>query len=115
MARPNRQTQRRTEILDAAIGLIERHDVASGLPGNVVWTYARDRQGALLAGTNRCLARADGEQFCAAADECFALSDCPAIFGCETVKCHYVGGPRDICVCNDDGRYTGVPFNGIGQ
>ena len=29
MARPNRQTQRRTEILDAAIGLIERHDLAT--------------------------------------------------------------------------------------
>jgi AcrR family transcriptional regulator len=29
VARPNRQTQRRTEILDAAIGLIERHDVAA--------------------------------------------------------------------------------------
>jgi AcrR family transcriptional regulator len=29
VARPNRQPQRRKEILDAAIGLIERHDLAS--------------------------------------------------------------------------------------
>ncbi|HMG55583.1 MAG TPA: ATP-binding protein, partial [Kofleriaceae bacterium] len=39
-------------------GLIERHTVASGLRGEVVWTYQRDRDGALLAGTNRCLLRA---------------------------------------------------------
>ena len=29
VARPNRQTQRRKEILDATIGLIERHDLAT--------------------------------------------------------------------------------------
>ena len=29
MARPNRQAQRREEILDAAIALIERHDLAT--------------------------------------------------------------------------------------
>ncbi|HEX7840225.1 MAG TPA: ATP-binding protein, partial [Kofleriaceae bacterium] len=39
-------------------GLIEHHTKASGLPGEIVWTYRRDRNGALLAGTNRCLARA---------------------------------------------------------
>jgi PAS domain S-box-containing protein len=41
-------------------GLIEHHNVASGLPGEIVWTYRRDRDGTLLAGTNRCLARAEG-------------------------------------------------------
>jgi len=39
-------------------GLIERHDAASGLPGDVVWSYGRDPQGTLWTGTNRCLARA---------------------------------------------------------
>jgi PAS domain S-box-containing protein len=39
-------------------GLIERHNKAGGLPGEIIWTYRRDREGALLAGTNRCLARA---------------------------------------------------------
>ena len=41
-------------------GLIEHHTVASGLTGEIVWTSRRDRDGALLAGTNRCLARAAG-------------------------------------------------------
>ena len=52
MARPNRQTQRRAEILDAAIGLIERHDLATlrvtdvaaelGLTANAVRYYFKD-------------------------------------------------------------------------
>ena len=52
MARPNRQTQRREEILDAAIGLIERHDLATlrvtdvaaelGLTANAVRYYFKD-------------------------------------------------------------------------
>jgi PAS domain S-box-containing protein len=39
-------------------GLFEHYNVASGLPGEIVWTYQRDRQGTLWVGTNRCLARA---------------------------------------------------------
>ena len=52
MARPNRQTQRRKEILDATIGLIERHDLATlrltdvaaelGLTANAVRYYFKD-------------------------------------------------------------------------
>src|SRR5262245_4946097 len=52
VARPNRQTQRRAEILDAAIALIERHDLATlrvtdvaaelGLTANAVRYYFRD-------------------------------------------------------------------------
>jgi AcrR family transcriptional regulator len=52
VARPNRQSQRRTEILDAAIGLIERHDLATlrigdvaaelGLTANAVRYYFKD-------------------------------------------------------------------------
>jgi AcrR family transcriptional regulator len=52
VARPNRQRERRTEILDAAIGLIERHDLATlrvtdvaaelGLTANAVRYYFKD-------------------------------------------------------------------------
>jgi AcrR family transcriptional regulator len=52
VARPNRQTQRRKEILDATIGLIERHDLATlrltdvaaelGLTANAVRYYFKD-------------------------------------------------------------------------
>ena len=52
MARPSRQVERRTEILDAAIALIERHDLASlritdvaaalGLTANAVRYYFKD-------------------------------------------------------------------------
>ncbi len=52
MARPNRQQERRTEILDAAIAVIERHDLASlkltdvaaelGLTTNALRYYFRD-------------------------------------------------------------------------
>jgi PAS domain S-box-containing protein len=41
-------------------GLISYHNMESGLPGDIVWTYARDHHGTLWAGTNRCLARARG-------------------------------------------------------
>jgi PAS domain S-box-containing protein len=39
-------------------GLVERYDLASGLPGDDVWSFARDPSGTLYLGTNRCLARA---------------------------------------------------------
>ena len=52
MARPNRQVERRSEILDAAIALIERHDLATlriadvadelGLTANAVRYYFKD-------------------------------------------------------------------------
>ncbi|HEY6150271.1 MAG TPA: two-component regulator propeller domain-containing protein, partial [Gaiellaceae bacterium] len=46
-------------------GVVEHHDAANGLPGDVVWSYQRDRAGTLWAGTNRCLARAiQGEWGC---------------------------------------------------
>jgi PAS domain S-box-containing protein len=38
-------------------GLVSRHDPASGLPGDVVWSMARDQTGVLWAGTGQCLAR----------------------------------------------------------
>jgi PAS domain S-box-containing protein len=44
-------------------GVLENHSVASGLLGEIVWTYQRDRAGTLWAGTNRCLARAVGKRW----------------------------------------------------
>jgi PAS domain S-box-containing protein len=38
-------------------GVLEHYNKASGLPGEIVWTFERDREGTLWAGTNRCLAR----------------------------------------------------------
>ena len=38
-------------------GLIERFDPDNGLPGNTVWSIARDHGGTLWAGTNLCLSR----------------------------------------------------------
>lgn len=46
-------------------GLIERFDPDNGLPGRVAWGFARDREGALWAGTEQCLARMlDGKWQC---------------------------------------------------
>jgi PAS domain S-box-containing protein len=39
-------------------GLLEYHGRDTGLPAESVWTYGRDPQGTLWAGTNQCLARA---------------------------------------------------------
>ncbi|HET9622421.1 MAG TPA: two-component regulator propeller domain-containing protein, partial [Kofleriaceae bacterium] len=41
-------------------GLIERHDATNGLPGDVAWSFGRDRAGGLWAGTTACLAGARG-------------------------------------------------------
>lgn len=59
MARPNNQAQRREEILSAAIGLIERHDLATlrigdvaaelGLTANAVRYYFKDIEELLTA------------------------------------------------------------------
>jgi PAS domain S-box-containing protein len=39
-------------------GLIDRYELTSGLPSDVVWTIDRDREGSLWIGTGQCLARA---------------------------------------------------------
>jgi PAS domain S-box-containing protein len=44
-------------------GLIARHDVASGLPADVVWSIARDREGTLWIGTGDCLAHAGAQRW----------------------------------------------------
>ena len=49
-------------------GLVTRHDVASGLPGDVVWSIARDRADTLWLGTGQCLAHlVDDHWTCVAA------------------------------------------------
>ncbi|MEO7729856.1 MAG: two-component regulator propeller domain-containing protein, partial [Kofleriaceae bacterium] len=44
-------------------GLVTRHDRASGLPGDVVWSTARDRDDVLWLGTGQCLARLVGDRW----------------------------------------------------
>ncbi|HZP67088.1 MAG TPA: two-component regulator propeller domain-containing protein, partial [Rudaea sp.] len=44
-------------------GIFHAYDVAEGVPGNVVWSIARDRSGALWVGTERGFARAVGDRF----------------------------------------------------
>ncbi|HSR96545.1 MAG TPA: two-component regulator propeller domain-containing protein, partial [Kofleriaceae bacterium] len=39
-------------------GIVEHYNAASGLPGDIVWTFQRDPHGTLWLGTNRCLVRA---------------------------------------------------------
>ncbi|HEX3758871.1 MAG TPA: two-component regulator propeller domain-containing protein, partial [Kofleriaceae bacterium] len=87
-------------------GLIEHHTVASGLPGEIVWTYRRDRDGTLLAGTNRCLARAAGGRWaCVPGTEdrvvrAIALPPQGGMF---------IGGaPSDLLYIDRDGRTTSL-------
>jgi signal transduction histidine kinase/ligand-binding sensor domain-containing protein/ActR/RegA family two-component response regulator len=48
-------------------GLIARHNMATGLPDDVVWTIGRDRRDTLWLGTGKCLAGAvDGRWSCLA-------------------------------------------------
>ena len=44
-------------------GLIEHDDVASGLPGETVWSFQRDPSGGMWIGTNRCLAHAVAQRW----------------------------------------------------
>ncbi|HEY0986208.1 MAG TPA: ATP-binding protein, partial [Kofleriaceae bacterium] len=44
-------------------GIVEHHDAASGLPGEIVWSLQRDPRGTLWVGTNRCLARAVAQRW----------------------------------------------------
>jgi PAS domain S-box-containing protein len=67
-------------------GIIERYDLANGLPGDLVWHIERDPEGILWVGTNRCLARMlDGQWACAPGTEkrvvrSFAFSPAGGVF-----------------------------------
>jgi PAS domain S-box-containing protein len=87
-------------------GLIEHHSVASGLTGEIVWTYARDRDGTLLAGTNRCLARAAGGQWaCVPGTEDRVVR--ALVFAPQGGM--FIGGaPSDLLYIDRDGRTTSL-------
>jgi len=85
-------------------GLIEHANVASGLPGEVVWTYARDRQGALLVGTNRCLARAASDRWtCVRGTEGRVVR---AVVTPPQGGMYLGGAPSDLLYLDDDGHAT---------
>ncbi|HEX3477352.1 MAG TPA: two-component regulator propeller domain-containing protein [Kofleriaceae bacterium] len=83
-------------------GLIEHHTPASGLPGEIVWTYRRDRDGTLLAGTNRCLARAaDGRWACVPGTEHRVVR---ALVFAPQGGMFLGGAPSDLLYIDRDGR-----------
>jgi PAS domain S-box-containing protein len=87
-------------------GLIEHHGVASGLPGEIVWTYARDRDGALLAGTNRCLARgAGGRWTCVPGTEDRVVR---AVVFAPQGGMFLGGAPSDLLYIDPQGRATSL-------
>jgi ligand-binding sensor domain-containing protein len=87
-------------------GLIEHHGVASELPGEIVWTYRRDRDGALLAGTNRCLARAAGGRWaCVPGTEDRVVR--AVVFAPQGGM--FIGGaPSDLLYIDPSGRTTSL-------
>jgi PAS domain S-box-containing protein len=87
-------------------GLIEHHNRASGLPGEIVWTYLRDRSGALLAGTNRCLARATATGWaCVPGTDGRVVRS--VVFAPQGGM--FVGGaPSDLLYIDRDGRTTSL-------
>jgi PAS domain S-box-containing protein len=55
-------------------GLVTRHNLASGLPSDVVWSVARDRNNILWFGTGQCLARVVDDRW-----ECLPASNGPSV------------------------------------
>jgi len=91
-------------------GLVERYDVTSGLPGDVVWTFQRDHQGTLWLGTNRCLARAVAERWvCLAGTEGHVVRS--AVFPPQGGV--FIGGPpSDLLYLDPSGHVTTLgPFD----
>ncbi|HEY6175972.1 MAG TPA: ATP-binding protein, partial [Kofleriaceae bacterium] len=87
-------------------GLIEHYTKTSGLPGEIVWTFRRDPQGRLYAGTNRCLARAAAGQW-----ECVPGTDgrnVRAIAFPAQGGIYLGGGPSDLLYLDRNGRQTSI-------
>jgi PAS domain S-box-containing protein len=91
-------------------GLVTRHNLASGLPSDVVWSLARDREGVLWLGTGDCLARAVARRW-----EClrstmgwsvrsFVFAPQGGIF--------LGGGPPDLLYVDPAGRPTTLELQG---
>src|SRR5262249_36658313 len=87
-------------------GLIERYDPGNGLPGDVAWSIARDPQGALWAGTNRCLAHLVGARW-----ECLPGSENRVVrsFVFPPQGGVFLGGaPADLLYIDRAGRATSL-------
>ena len=86
----------------AGRGLIEHYNVASGLPGEIVWTFARDPEGGLLAGTNRCLARGvAGRWACVPGTEGHSVA---SVAFPPQGGMFLAGAPSDLWYLDDNGR-----------
>src|SRR5262249_54211020 len=86
--------------------LIEHHTKDSTLPGEIVWTYRRDPQGRLYAGTNRCLARAAAGLW-----ECVPGTEgrnVRAIAFPAQGGIYLGGGPSDLPYLDRHGRQTSI-------
>jgi PAS domain S-box-containing protein len=87
-------------------GLIERYDAPSGMAGDDVWSFQRDAQGTLWAGTNRCLARARAGRW-----ECLRGTEDRTVrsFAFPPQGGVFVGGlPSDLLYIDPDGRATSL-------
>jgi PAS domain S-box-containing protein len=87
-------------------GVIERHDAASGLPGDVMWAARRDRDGRMWLATSRCLARAEhGAWTCLPGTEgrivrSFVFAPQGGVF--------LGGAPADLLYLDERGRATSI-------
>ncbi|HEX3757516.1 MAG TPA: two-component regulator propeller domain-containing protein [Kofleriaceae bacterium] len=87
-------------------GLVERHDSFSGLIGGDAWSFRRDAQGTLWAGTGRCLARARAGRW-----ECLAGTEGRTVrsFVFPPQGGVFIGGaPSDLLYVGPDGRATSL-------
>jgi signal transduction histidine kinase/ligand-binding sensor domain-containing protein/ActR/RegA family two-component response regulator len=91
-------------------GLLARHDLATGLPDDTVWTIGRDRQDALWLGTGKCLARAvEGRWSCLAPSvgwsvRTFVFAPHGGVF--------IGGGPPDLLYVDPMGQATTLELQG---
>ena len=87
-------------------GLVEHHDVASGLPGNVAWGAWRDPAGTLWVGTNRCLAHAvAGRWICQRGTEGRVVR---AVVFPPQGGMFVAGAPSDLLYIDRDGKVTSI-------
>jgi signal transduction histidine kinase/ligand-binding sensor domain-containing protein/ActR/RegA family two-component response regulator len=87
-------------------GLVERYDSFSGLIGGDAWSFRRDAQGMLWAGTGRCLARARAGRW-----ECLAGTEGRTVrsFVFAPQGGVFVGGaPSDLLYVGPEGHVTSV-------
>ncbi|HEX3475326.1 MAG TPA: ATP-binding protein [Kofleriaceae bacterium] len=91
-------------------GLIDRHNMATGLPDDTVWTIGRDRRDGLWLGTGKCLTHAvDGRWSCLPASagwtvRTFVFPPQGGVF--------VGGGPPDLLYVDPAGQPTTLELQG---